>query len=215
MDAGETLRKKAVLIVTTGAFGLLLAFASAAKADITNPSSPGKPYQPQSGFLQPSKVEPKGQPAATPAPTPAPQPIQEEQPAEQPTVATGQTPGVAAPAATPAAAPAPEHVVTKAAPSIHRSGSNGSGLLGAPSRRPFDQAIGAVHNGLQQAGAFFGEVASACKVGVASSTGGPVLVFAVLGIATALERRRISMIRPATNEDAPEMLYAWDVIAPG
>jgi hypothetical protein len=109
--------------------------------------------------------------------------------------------------------PVPEHVVTRAPPAASRLAR--SRLIASNEAKPFQQTVQTVKHDLSQIGAFLGEVASACKVGVGTGSGGPVLVFAVLGMAAALIRRRAFRARPATDEDVAELLYAGDVIKPG
>lgn len=190
-------------VVVAGAFGFLFMLALGASADIVNTSDPSQ--------SQPQRFMPRFQPASAQA-APDAQPASSPQaPPSQPPINTGETPAEAPPDLTPAPAPAPEHIVTRSVAPVHKSEAK---KLVDPFR-PVAQAVEIVQGSIQHVGAFFGEVASACKVGVAGGSGGPALVFAVLGMATALERRRVFGTRWATDEEVPEMLYAWDVIAPG
>lgn len=201
-------RTRITLVVLAGAFGFLLALASGAAADITDPDKPFSPYRPDVDRASPG-VAANAVPSR-PAPT--------EPESSQPTAAEPAQPltEVTAPPVAETVAvdptPAPEHVVRRPALARTRSAS-------APSdpgiSSPVIRDQGVIDKGLHTVRVFLGQVASACKVGVATGTGGPVLVFAVLSMATVLERRWVRRARWAADEDAPELLYAWDVIAPG
>lgn len=198
----KTSMRTALLIA--GAFGFLLLLALGAQADIVDLNQPYSPTQPK----QPETFLP-----TRPSPAPTVQPPEEAPPAAE-APAPAPTPVVEAPVRpAPAPTPAREHIVTKAVRPI-RSEVVKTPIVQGP-LGPFQQVIGAVNTGLRHVGVFLGEVVSACEVGFAAGTGGPVLVLAVLGMAAALERRRAFMARLATDEDVPEFLYAWDVIAPG
>jgi hypothetical protein len=69
--------------------------------------------------------------------------------------------------------------------------------------------------GFVDIGSYLGRVVSSCHVPMGSGAGGPVLVLGVLSMAAALTRHRVLGIRPTTDEDAPELLYATEVIKPG
>jgi hypothetical protein len=73
-----------------------------------------------------------------------------------------------------------------------------------------------LRSGFDRVGQYLGRVVSACEVGGSGTgTGGPVVVLAVLGVVAALERRWALMVQPATDEDAPEFLYAGELTPPG
>jgi hypothetical protein len=80
---------------------------------------------------------------------------------------------------------------------------------------PLERVVSSVHRGWHNVGVFLGQAAGACQVGMATGAGGPVFVLAVLSLATALTRQRVLRTRLVADEDAPEFLYAWEVIAPG
>jgi len=184
-------------IVGAGAFGLLLAFAPAASAEVVDT---GSPYQPAATSL----VAPSGEGSTAEGADRgerASLPLRMAVPAEAEAAP-------AAPAPLPTAAP---EVVVRPVPAPHAGQPVGVEALPRSEQGPIHRVQGA----FGRAGAFLGEMVSACLVGVAGGTGGPVLLLAVLGMATALTGRRLFMGRWLTDEEPPEFLYVWDVIAPG
>lgn len=206
---------RAAGFVLAGAIWLLLMLASAASADIVDPGSPFTPSHPT--IASPKAIP---SPHVPVAPLSAPAEASAAEPAPEPSPA-------AAPAATPApvmqAPPADAPDLEKAPPPIRaraaqRSAAAARATAVAPigsEERPLEPVIQFVRERAVDVGVFLAEVASACKVGMSAGAGGPVLVLAVLGVAAALEGRRILRGRWATDEKLPEHLYAWDVIAPG
>jgi hypothetical protein len=120
--------------------------------------------------------------------------------AEQAPVAEARDGAAETPAPEPQVRPAPAHIKrTEAAP--HESG--------------FARVIHPLSSGLQQVGSSLGRLVSACQVAAGSGAGVPVLALAVLSVAAAFDRRRVLGTRIITDEDAPDLLYATEVIAPG
>ena len=214
--------------VAAFAAGFLLALAGFAHADITDPQAPFVPYKPDSSLphvgsavAHPSVPGPDmtgagDTQAAQPAPAPSPDEQNPPLAAEQTGQAEAEEATVPTPMPTPLAlvpsTPAPEQVVMRAVRPVVREELEGvtSGPAG-----PLERAAIAVKHRMNDFGTFLDQAARACQVGVASGSGGPFLLFAVLGTLTALTRRRFFGARSVADEDAPELLYAWDVIAPG
>lgn len=223
-----------MFIVVVGALGLLIGFAGTAAADLVSPNSaeqpvsssldesPPKPIEPASEDEEPSEEGTVGTPVATEDATPAAEAEEADTEAADAAAADaeaapeeGASAEAAAPAATPLApppayTPAPETVIERATPV--------SALQAAEAGEPEAASLGIVdraRRGMDEAGAVLGQVVHACQVGVGQAAGGPAVGLAVLSMVAALERRRTLRARLATDEDPPEFLYAWDVIAPG
>lgn len=172
-------------LVLVCAAGFCIALGVAASADVVDPASA---YQPASTELVSGK--PDGQESLLPS-------------------APLDGSFFTAPSDEVVATPAPEQVVTQAPAHIVRaipSPNDGTAL---------DRAVRNVGSGFKNIGALLGRVASACQVGLATGTGGPVVVLAVLSGLTAITRRRALFARWATDEDVPELLYAWEITPPG
>lgn len=193
------------MIVVAGGFGLLFALADRASADVVDPATA---HQPVSSSLMASPAPDEGSAQGEPAP------LVPAEGAGRPATAPA-APAPTAPEPVPAVTktPAPEQVVTRAPILEHRrisvQAATGLAVEGLTT------SLQSVREGLSDVGAFLGRAASACQVGVSTGSGGPVLVLAVLGLATALDRRRVLHTRLSADEEAPEFLYAWDVISPG
>lgn len=178
-------------IVLAGAVGFCFALAHVASADVVNPASA---YQPASTTLVPEGT------SANEAPKPV-----SPKPAEK--IAQGSE---ARPDETVAATPAPEQQVKQApARSVLREPIR----LGGDS--PIKRVIGPFQAGLHKIGEYLERAVSACRVGLGMGNEGPFFALAVLGLVAALNRRRVLWARSAADEDAPELLYAGEVIAPG
>jgi hypothetical protein len=188
-------------VIAGGALWVLLGLARGASADVVDPESA---QQPVSAALM-----------ASPAPGSASEPAPVIPKANAAGAALAEGAPVAAPAASPAPAvstPAPEQAVTEAPAFIRPSAVQVAAGVAVEGLRTSWEGI---RHGFDDAGEFLGRAASACRVGVSTGVGGPILVLAVLGLVTALERRRVLGTRSAADEDAPEFLYARAVIAPG
>lgn len=218
-----------MFIVVVGALGLLIGFAGTAAADLVSPNSaeqpvsssldesPPKPIEPASEDDESSEEGTVGAPVASEDATPAAEAEETDTEAADAEALPeeGMPAEAAAPAATPLApppayTPAPETVIERATPV--------SALQAAEAGEPEAASLGIVdraRRGMDEAGAVLGQVVHACQVGVGQAAGGPAVGLAVLSMVAALERRRTLRARLATDEDPPEFLYAWDVIAPG
>lgn len=178
-------------LVLVGAAAVCVAFGSAASADVVDPASA---YQPASTRLvseEPSAEEQK--------------PLLPAKPMEQAFYPVGEHQDGEV-----AATPAPEQLVTQAPARAERA------------EPPAEQAGSALERAIDRAGegfhdisAFLGRVTSAAQGGAASGAGGPALVLAVLAVVTALDQRRVLRTRWVTDEEAPELLYAREIICPG
>ena len=104
------------------------------------------------------------------------------------------------------ATPAPEQQVVRRVQMPHSQPARTSAVL---------RFIDPFRVGFDHIGASLARVASACDVGLATGAGGPILVLAVLSMAIPFVRRRSSGIRRVTDEDVPELLYAWSGTPPG
>jgi hypothetical protein len=180
-----------ICIVLAGAAGFCFALAHVASADVVNPTSA---YQPASTSLVPQGTSQNE----------APKPVSSK-PAEKSIPSS-----VAQPDETVVATPATEQQV-KQAPA--RPVLREPVRLGGPS--PVHRVIGPFQVGLHRIGEYLERAVSACRVGLGMGNGGPFFVLAVLGLAAALNRRRVLWARSAADEDTPELLYAGEVIAPG
>lgn len=182
-------------LVAAAAGAFMVAAALAASADVVEPSSA---YQPASTVLLDEGPAGAGEPV--PAVEPAAQEASETK-GEAPRPAEAREQTVAAtPAPESQVGPAPAHI-THPDPADQRSTL-------ARALRPFSV-------GLERIGSYLGRAASACQVAAGSGVGVPVLALAVLSLAAAFDRRRVLGTRSAADEDAPELLYATEVIAPG
>lgn len=176
-------------LIVTGAVGFLFALASLARADVVDPASVLESSSPAMVDKMFAGAENEG--VLVPA-----------MPLEQPFF-SGLDLGDEA-----VATPAPEQVVTQAPVAVTTRAHVDGGTV-------VDRAVQGVGEGFRDIGAFLGRVASACQVGLATGAGGPLLVFAVLGMMAPFIRRQVFGTRRAADEDAPELLYAWEVISPG
>lgn len=212
--------RAAGLLIALAAAAWVFGLARTAAADIVTPLSAD---QPVSASLQESPPKPISVPEeeeqgtegeeASDAPMVADEVVPaevvpEEGAAEGATAKDAREPLPPPPVYT----PVPEQVIERVTPATAPSGAaeargDEAGVLGRVSHE--------VEQRLDGVGTFLERVVRACQVGVTQATGGPVVVFAVLSMVTALERRRTLRARLATDEDAPEFLYAWEVIAPG
>ena len=186
----KLLVRTAILLAAAG--GFVVALSLAASADVVEPSSA---YQPASTALL---EETSGTQAATGLPA-------EESVAPQ---ATGEISPDAEARVEPApATPLPDLHVGLAPSHIVRTESVSESVV--------EKAVRPLGAGLERIGSYLARVVSACHEAASSGAGVPVLALAVLSVATALDRRWILGIQPTTDEDAPELLYASEVIAPG
>lgn len=177
-------------LIFAAASGFLLALSLTASADVVEPSSA---YQPASTVL----LERGPGAGALPAEEGAAAGTGE---ASRTTTETRE--------AEVAATPAPEHQVKPAPARVTTTSSAAQASALVRAMRPFGV-------GFERIGAYLGQVVSTCQVAAGSGAGVPVLALAVLSVVTALNRRRVFGVRPATDEDAPELLFATEVIAPG
>jgi hypothetical protein len=187
----RVLMRTAILLATAG--GFVVALSLAASADVVEPSSA---YQPASTALledSHSTEAATGLPAEEPV---APQATGEVSPDAEARV----EPAPATPLPELQVGPARSHVV-RAEPASNES--------------VLDKAVRPLGAGLDRIGSYLARVVSACHEAASSGAGVPVLALAVLSAAAALDRRWVLGIRPTTDEDAPELLYASEVIAPG
>jgi hypothetical protein len=181
------------LILLAAAGGFCFALSMTAQADVVEPKSA---YQPASTeLLNDEAAADLAAPAGAEAPKPQDAAIQEaaEPAIEQPEVAP---------------TPAPEQQVvrrlpTAIAPSLDRTPS----LV--------DHVVHPLRIGVEHLKTSLGRVVSACEVAFGTGAGGPVLVLAVLSMVIPFIRRRVMMTRWATDEDAPEFLYVWELTPPG
>lgn len=209
-------RTAGILIVAAGALGFLFALAAPAAADLVTPNaaeqpvsssldgSPPKPIESSEESEEGSSGEAAGeQPMAAEDAAPAAE-------AEEGAAAEAPAPAPTPLAPPPVYTPVPETVIERVSPPvadrIAEAGESEAASLGMLER---------ARRGMREAGVVLKQVVRACQVGVGQTTGGPIVVLAVLSMVTALERRRALRARLATDEDVPEFLYAWDVIAPG
>ena len=174
-------------LVVAAAAGFFAFLSTTASADVVEPKSA---LQPASANLM--SQQPESKDAAT-QPAPLEETLQAE-PAEAEVVEP---------------TPAPEQVVSRAPsrPVVQEPAHGESSVL--------DRAVQPLRSGFQQIGAYLGRVANACRVGLGSGAGGPVLVLGVLCMALALERRWVLRARPAADEEAPEFLFAQELTPPG
>lgn len=182
---------KAGLVVAAAA-GFCVALSAAASADVVDPQSP---YQPASTHLMKEKAAPKG--------TADREALASSRPLEQAFEEGAEARVPATPAPEQLVSRAPVHVERRAQP---RDAGEGSVL---------DRAASRVEEGFQEVVAFLGRVSSAGQGSAPHETGGPVIVLAVLGLASALARRRVFAARWLTDDEMPELIYASEVIAPG
>jgi hypothetical protein len=177
-------------VVVAAAGGFLAALAVSASADVVEPSSA---YQPASTALLEEGAPGPAAELAVPEPSSEPK-------AEPPPVAETRD--------VPVATPAPEHQVRAVPVHIARR---------EPEPRPagLPAAVRPFVTGVERIGAYLGRVVSACQVAAGSGAGVPVLALAVLSVATALTRRRVIGTRSIADEEARELLFAGEVIAPG
>jgi hypothetical protein len=182
---------KAVLLLAA-ACGLCFVLSRSASADVVEPKSA---YQPASVGLLEGKAAKAAMPASQEAVPEQPDatPVEEAQLGEtvEPT-------------------PAPEQMVRPAAPSpvMHSSSSQDASS-------PVQRLLHPLGTALQRFQASLGRAVSACEVGFGSTTGGPVIVFAVLAMALPFIRRRVVGTRWAADEDMPEFLFARELTPPG
>ena len=194
-------------LVAASAVAFCVALSSIASADVVEPESA---YQPaSSGLVQPSTGA-KGTVPTEPKPLgdefyATTDKEQKEEKAE-PVIAKEEAKPIEEPAV---ATPAPEQVVRQAPAHLTQRPA----VPVADS--PIERVTRPLRTGFQLIGSYLERVASACQVGFGTGTGGPVLVLAVLSLAAALNRHRTSLVRPATDEDVPELLYAWKLTPPG
>jgi hypothetical protein len=180
-------------IVVAAAAGFCLAFSAMAAADVVDPQSP---YQPASTQLMLGKATPKGADGR--------EALAQSNPLEQTFGESGRSDEVVA-------TPAPEQIVSKAPVHVERRAYPRDSDQGSV----LDRAASRVEEGFQEVVAFLGQVTSAGQGSAPHETGGPVLVLAVLGLVSALARRRVFAARWVTDDEMPELLYASEVIAPG
>ncbi|MGH2758256.1 MAG: hypothetical protein ACRDKJ_01705 [Actinomycetota bacterium] len=182
--------RTAILLAAAG--GFVVALSLVASADVVEPSSA---YQPASTALL---EESHSTQVATGLPAEgavAPQ-------------ATGEISPDAEARVEPApATPLPELQVGPAASHIVRAEPASESVV--------EKAVRPLGAGLERIGSYLARVVSACQEAASSGAGVPVLALAVLSVAAAFDRRRVLGARTATDEDAPELLYASEVIAPG
>lgn len=184
-----------------GVFWLLFGLAKTASADVVDPRAA---QQPVSAALM-----------ASPAPgsSSEPAPVVPDANAAGAALADGSAaPEPVAPSGPVLSTPAPEEVVTTSKAFTRPSVVHIAAGVAVQGLRTSWEGI---RHGFDEAGAFLGRAASACRVGVSAGAGGPVLVLAVLGLVTALDRRRVLGTRSAADEKPPEFLFAREVIAPG
>lgn len=181
-------------LTLAAAAAFCVAMAVHASADVVEPSSV---YQPAStSLLQDPKTGMQG--SQMPKPESAqPKPLGET----SPTVAEPRD--QVAPAT-----PAPEPQVRAVPAHITRPEP-------VPQQSDLSQALHPLRVGFREIGSYLGRVVSSCQVPMGSAAGGPVLVLGVLSMVAALIRRQVLGIWPTTDEDAPERLYATEVIKPG
>lgn len=180
-------------MVAAGVLAFCGAWSAVASADVVEPSSA---YQPASTQLLTEKQKapaagemhkPEPEPAALGEASQAPkEPVLDEAPAT--------------PAPEPQVRAVPAHITPRES---------------HPESSVVERVTTPLRAGFQHIGSYLGRVVSTCQVAAGSGAGGPVLVLAVLSVVAAFERRRVFGTRPATDEDAPELLYATDVIKPG
>ena len=104
------------------------------------------------------------------------------------------------------ATPVPEKVASQATTLSPRLPSRSSAIV---------RVVRPLRRGAVKIGSYLERVVSSCPVGAGPVTGGPVMVFAVLSVGLALERRRVLAARPATDEVVRELLYARELTPPG
>lgn len=180
-------------LVVLGAVAACVAFAGAASADVVDPATP---YQPASTRLVSEESQSGERDPLVPA-----QPLEQAfYPAE------GQQDGEVA------ATPAPEQAVTQAPPRPHERGHEPASERAAS---PLQGVAERARDGIDTISAFLGRVTSAAQPSGGAWAGGPVLVLAVLSAVAALDQRRVFRTRWVTDEEAPELLYAREVICPG
>lgn len=177
-------------LVLLGAAAAFLALDSVASADVVDPATA---YQPASTRLVSEEGQSDGRHSLVPA-----------QPLEQAFYPADAQGGEAA------ATPAPEQAVTQA-PRQQQSRHTASEHARSPLQRTVERA----QDGIETISAFLGRVTSAAQSSGGPGAGGPVLILAVLSAVAALDRRRVLRTRWVTDEEAPELLYAREVICPG
>lgn len=186
----KALVRALILLATAG--GFCVALSLSAQADVVEPNSA---YQPASvGLLE------KGSPAAGQMPAVA---------KAGSNVAKAEVAKAEAPSEAVEATPAPEQQVVRQVPTaIVRPDSEQ-----APSVA--DRVFHPLRMGVEHLRTSLGRVVSACTVGFGTGAGGPVLVLGVLCMALPFIRRRVFATRWATDEDAPEFLFALELTPPG
>lgn len=189
----RTLRTALVLLAATA--GFLVALSMSAHADVVEPTSA---YQPASTVLldptSPEAAEAAEAATALPSPTAAPK------------IAEPATTKIDQPEVAPT--PAPEQQVVRQVPTVVVPHDDHAPALA-------DHVVHPLRIGVEHLKTSLGRVVSACEVAFGTGAGGPALVLAVLCMATPFIRRRIFAIRWATDEDAPEFRYVWELTPPG
>lgn len=220
-----------MFIVVVGALGVLFGFAGTAAADLVTPNSAEQPVSSSLDGSPPKPIESASEEegsseegmAGAPVATEDATPVADAEGADAAAADAEPVPEEGAPApaqaAVPAATPlAPPPIYTPVPETVIERATPVSALQAAEAGEPEAASLGIVdraRRGMDEAGAVLRQVVHACQVGVGQASGGPLAALAVLSMVTALERRRALWARLATDEDPPEFLYAWDVIAPG
>jgi len=176
-------------VMVAAAAGLCLALSQVASADVVEPKSA---YQPASVGLLEEKEAAKVVAEEPAKADPKTAEAKEEKPDEV-VVAT----------------PAPEQVVRQAPALAPRS------AVTTPEPSLAHRITHPLRVGFREIGASLGRVVGACDVGFGSGAGGPVLVFAVVALATPFIRRRVFATRWTADEDVPEFLFARELTPPG
>jgi cytoskeletal protein RodZ len=196
-------------IIILGAVGALLWLSSIASAQVGNPTS--EPFKPYSPTDQPAMFIPESSPSTAPASAEAPatEPVAEELVAA-PVEAVPEQDAAPAAAVEPGArraAKQPGTAQRQVEPVLAEAAVSPEGST--------DTSVASSTGPIERVKTVLAELATACQVGVSFPTGGPVLAFAILAAALGLDGQRFQRTRWLADEDAPELLYAGDVIAPG
>jgi len=183
------------MILLAAAGGFVVALALTSSADVVEPSSA---YQPASTALLEEGNGPK---APSNLPAEGEEAVAPDAPGEtSPVAETRVEPAPATPLPELQVGPAPSHIV-------RTEPASGETAL--------EKVVRPLGAGLERIGSYLERVVSACQGAMGSGAGVPVLALAVLCTAAALDRRWVLGTRSTTDEDAPQLLYATEVIAPG
>jgi hypothetical protein len=174
-------------LVLAGAAGLCLALSSVSSADVVEPESA---FQPASVALLSEDAD---------AFAPIEKGMVEAAMAEK----TSKVDEVVE-------TPAPEEQIRRAPVHLVRPNT-----IVETGRSVADAIVHPLRIGLRHIGASLGRVVSACEIAVGTGAGGPVLTFAVLALVAPFIRNRVVGTRWSTDEDVPDLLYAWELTPPG